>query len=223
LGDREAVKTIQWHHGIVRGILRNIPGGEEINTQGDSFFIVFVKPSDAVRFALQLQGQLRGAAEQSGRIIYDRVGIHVGEVFVEEVAGAKMNDLYGIQVDTSARVMSLAEGNQILLTRFAYDNARQVLKGQELEGIGRLAWMNHGYYSLKGVEEPLEICEVGEEGLAVLRPPPDSDKVHRVDSSGKPIGGESAPKPAPRPPAGHVVVSSSSSKPTITTFRPGGR
>jgi len=217
MGDREAVRMIQWHHGIVRTILKSIPGGEEINTQGDSFFLVFVKPSDAVKFALLLQSQLRTAVKTGGYPLYDRVGVHVGEVFVEEVVGAGMNDLYGIQVDTSARVMSLGEADQILMTRFAFDNARQVLKGQSIEGLGKLAWMNHGYYSLKGVEEPLEICEVGEEGLAVLRAPADSDKVHKVDASGKPMGGgDTEHKPAPRP-AGHVVVSS---RPGIV--RPGG-
>lgn len=221
LGDREAVKMIQWHHGIVRGIVKGIPGGEEINTQGDSFFLVFVKPSDAVKFALLLQAQLRAAAAKSGRPLYDRVGIHVGEVFVEEVAGSRVNDLYGIQVDTSARVMSLAEGDQILMTRFAFDNARQVLKGQQIEGIGKLAWHNHGYYSLKGVEEPLEICEVGEEGAAVLKAPSDSDKVHRVDPSGRPMAAEPEVRPAARPTSGHVVVSSKSSQ-TISSMRPGG-
>lgn len=217
LGDREAVKMIQWHHGIVRGILRSIPGAEEINTQGDSFFIVFVKPSDAVKFALLLQSQLRTAIKNGGYPLYDRAGIHVGEVFVEEGEGAGMNDLYGIQVDTSARVMSLAEADQILMTRFAFDNARQVLKGQPIEGIGKLAWINHGYYRLKGVEEPLEICEVGEEGLAVLRAPADSEKVHKVDAGGNPLNAPAEPKAAPRP-AGHVVVSTRSGP----GLRPGG-
>src|SRR3984893_12594179 len=32
---------------------------------------------------------------------------------------------------------------------------------------------------MKGVEEPLEICEVGEAGKARLRQPPDSEKAHR--------------------------------------------
>ena len=75
--------------------------------------------------------------------------------------------------------MSLAEGNQILLTRSAFDNARQVLKGQDIEGVEILSWLNHGPYLLKGVEEPLEICEVGEADQGFMKPPPDSEKVHR--------------------------------------------
>jgi len=34
-------------------------------------------------------------------------------------------------------------------------------------------------YCVKGVEEPIEICEVGEIGIAPLRPPKDTDKAHR--------------------------------------------
>jgi class 3 adenylate cyclase len=56
--------------------------------------------------------------------VSDRIGLHVGEVVIEEQAGrAKQRDLYGIQVDTCARVMSLAGANQILMTRFAFDSA----------------------------------------------------------------------------------------------------
>ena len=200
LGDREAIKMIQWHHGVVRSTLLKFPSAEEISTSGDSFFIVFAKPSDAVKFSLMLQSKLREYARETGRKVYDRIGIHVGEVFVEEVEGSKLNDCYGIQVDTSARVQSLGEGDQILMTRFAFDNAKQVIKGTQIEGIGELAWINHGMYVLKGVEEPLEICEVGESGMAALRPPPDSEKVHRFNPN-------ETEGPKATPGTGHVVVS----------------
>src|SRR5437868_12650638 len=75
--------------------------------------------------------------------------------------------------------MSLADGDQILLTRSAFDNARQVLRGLELPNLQSLSWLNHGLYSLKGVDEPLEICEVGEVQHAPLRAPTDSAKARR--------------------------------------------
>ena len=58
-----------------------------------------------------------------------------------------------------------------MASRFAFDSARQVLKGEDIAGIGPLSWLNHGTYSLKGVDEPIEICEVGEEGQAALVAP----------------------------------------------------
>lgn len=100
---------------------------------------------------------------------------------IEEREGAlKPRDLYGMQVDGCARVMSLAAGDQILLTRSAFDNARQALKGEKMAGLGALSWLNHGLYQLSGVEEPVEVCEVGEAGLAMLKQPPDSEKARRA-------------------------------------------
>ncbi len=95
--------------------------------------------------------------------------------------------------------MSLGSADQILLSRFAFDNARLVLRGFELPGIGELSWLNHGYYELKGVEEPLEVCEVGEAGLAALTPPCDSEKAHRFHAA------DAEPVLGWRPAAGQLV------------------
>ncbi len=191
LGDQKGVQLIQQHHSIVREILADFPEGEEIDTAGDSFFIVFVKPSDAVKFSLLLQSRLRNNLKETPLPLLDRIGIHLGEVFVEERDDIpKSKDFFGMQVDTAARVMSTANGNQIVMTRSVFDNARQVLKGQELAGIGELSWVNHGPYVLKGIEEPLEICEVGEEGIAPLSPPADSESVYRhISPDSEPVLG----------------------------------
>jgi class 3 adenylate cyclase len=36
------------------------------------------------------------------------------------------------------------------------------LKGEDIEGVQELSWMNHGPYLLKGIEGPVEVCEVGD-------------------------------------------------------------
>ena len=162
LGDTDGFDRIQEHHALVRETLAGFPDGEEIGTAGDSFFLVFAKPSEAVKFSLLLQSRLRDLSENSSPPLLDRVGIHIGEVIIEERPGeAKPKDLYGIQVDICARVMSLGQGDQILMTRSTFDNARQVLKGRELASLGPLTWTSHGAYLLQGVDEPLEVCEVG--------------------------------------------------------------
>ncbi len=200
LGDAHAVALIQQHHSALRAILEQFPEGEEIDTAGDSFFIAFTKPSDAVKFALLLQAKIRALTGETGTAVRDRIGIHVGEVFIDEQnSGSGSRRLSGLQVDTCARVMSLGEANQILISRLAFDSARQVLKGEEISGIGPLAWLNHGNYSLKGVDEPIEICEVGEQGEAALSPPRDSEKARRHVAPGdEPVLGW-------RPAAGQVV------------------
>jgi class 3 adenylate cyclase len=178
LGEHRAMELIQWHHGVVREVLLQSQTGEEVSTAGDSFFLVFSSPSDAVRFALRLQARLRVGPGQ-GFVIFDRIGIHVGEVFltVESVAG-KVRDYYGMQVDTCARVMSLAGSDQILMTRFAADNARQTLRNLTIPGLNPLHWVCHGQYLVKGVDEPIEVFEVGERGLAAMHTPSPDKRLH---------------------------------------------
>ena len=104
-GDRKAgVLVIQRHHAVIREMLGRFNEGEEIETAGDSFFIVFTKPSDAVKFSLLVQARLRALSAEVGRLVFDRIGIHVGENRIEEHESAgKAQDLYGLQVDTCAR------------------------------------------------------------------------------------------------------------------------
>jgi serine/threonine protein kinase/class 3 adenylate cyclase len=179
LGDSAGVALTLKHHEIVRSILKGFPDAQEISVAGDSFFIVFVKPSDAVRFSLLLQSHLRTETKDTPAPIRVRIGIHLGEVSVQIGSDGTPTDYLGIQVDIASRVMSLAQGDQILCTRTIFDSARQVLRSQELKGLAEAAWLNHGEYRLKGVEDPVEVCEVGEKGQAVLSPPPDSEKALR--------------------------------------------
>ena len=98
-----------------------------------------------------MQSGIEDLNEAEGTAILDRVGIHVGEVYAAnaKVAG-KTFDFNGIQVDTAARIMSLAQGRQILMSRFVYDNAYQMLNGYEIDGIQDIEWRNHGLYAVKG-------------------------------------------------------------------------
>ena len=181
LGDKAGAVLIQQQRALVRQFLRIYPGAEEIETAGDSFLLSFSKPSDAVRFALVLQHRLRGLNREEKAPLQERIGIHLGEVVIEQHAvGHKPKDLYGLQIDTCARVMSLAKGGQVLMSRGVFDNARQVLKGEDIEGVGQLEWLNHGPYLLKGIEEPVEICEVREAGKEQAPgPPTSSEKAQR--------------------------------------------
>ena len=180
LGDAAALELIEKHHRIVRETLRQFREAAEVDTAGDSFFCVFLRASDAVRFALRLQHQLRTGLADAPVPVRDRIGVHLGEVHAGEPAdGVKTFDVLGLQVDTAARVMSLGQGDQLLLTRSVFDNARPILRGVELPGLAPLEWLNHGRYVLKGVEDPIEICEVGESGAASLSPPPDTEKARR--------------------------------------------
>jgi serine/threonine protein kinase/class 3 adenylate cyclase/WD40 repeat protein len=180
LGDLAGDALFNKHHQLVRDTLASFPTGHEVETAGDSFLIVFSAPSDAARFALLLQARLRALRGQSKLALSDRVGIHLGEVVLRsDGPSLQPRELYGIQIDICSRVMSLAKGGQVLMSRGVFDSARQVLKGEDIEGVGQLEWLNHGPYLLKGLDEPVEICEVREVSQDVQGPPTSSEKAQR--------------------------------------------
>jgi hypothetical protein len=144
-----------------------------------SFLLLFARPSDAARFALGLRHRNRQFGAEAGVKLEDRIGVHAGEVFVQDQAGEAK--LFGSQVDVCGRVVNLAQGGQILMTRFVFDNARAVLCGTDVETVSGLSWVSHGPYALKGIEEPVEVCEVGEPGRNPLTAPKTTQKARRVD------------------------------------------
>jgi predicted ATPase len=73
--------------------------------------------------------------------------------------------------------MNLAQGRQTLLTAAA----RAVLDESIPDGA---EVRRHGYYRLKGVEDPVEIYEVGVRNVAPFLPPPDVEKAYRVVRAG---------------------------------------
>jgi len=181
LGDRAGVELLQQHHRLVRQTFSEFPGAEEILVAGDSFLIVFPTPSEGVKCALLLQARLRGFNQGRVAPAQDRLGLHLGEVIVEGGRPGQRN-VQGMQVDTCARVMSLARAGQILMTRPVFDNARQSLKGEELEGAGRLSWLNHGRFELQGLREPVEVCEVRPLEAGALAAPTTSEKARRLEA-----------------------------------------
>ena len=124
-------------------------------------------------------------SEEVGVELGFRVGIHLGEVVLietppEDVArGAKPLEVEGLAKPTAARLMSVAQGRQTLLSQAAFDVARRAAVGSEM-GDGTLAWLAHGDYMLKGITRPTPIFEVGVEGFAPLGRAPDTEKVRRV-------------------------------------------
>lgn len=187
LGDVAAQALVDAHHDLVRAILSEFHDAQEIETAGDSFLLVFAQPADAVTFALRLQAGLR-AQPRGGAVVRDRIGIHVGDVLIESGSHpGEARSLFGMPVDTCARLMSLGEADQILMSGAAHDQAKKALEGGRVPGVGAAASRAYGRYHFKGLEEPLELFEVGEEGKARLRAPDDSDKAMRYRPGRVPV------------------------------------
>src|ERR1051326_6441101 len=78
-GEHEAMGLCQRHNALVREVLSKFSDAQEIETAGDSFLLVFVRPSEAVAFSLELQARLRALDRETAKPVLDRIGIHVGE------------------------------------------------------------------------------------------------------------------------------------------------
>jgi tetratricopeptide (TPR) repeat protein/class 3 adenylate cyclase len=173
---------IERHDALFMDILRATPGAELRQDTGDGFYALFPTPAAAVEAALRFQRALRDEPwpEEPARV---RIGLHAGQI--AELSGTEADTkLVGLPIDLAARVMSLALPGQILLTRHVFDDARQYLRQLPGDAADRpaLQWLAHGRYLLKGYDDPLEICEVGEPDIAPLQAPADSDKALRNSS-----------------------------------------
>ena len=171
LGDLRAAELWAAHDREARALLAH-HNVREVN-RTDGFFLVFDRVVDAASFALAYQVVLAELGMEA------RAGLHLGSVTLRENApadvarGAKRVEVEGLATPLAARVMNLALGRQTLLTA----TARAAL-GESIPPNAEIA--RHGYYRLKGIEEPVEIYELGVRNVAPFLPPPDAEKAYRV-------------------------------------------
>ena len=181
IGDARSAAMIAQHDAMFRAGMARFNGREELNP-GDGFFVTFDVPSDALRCALYFQEGLRRL--ETAERLTARVGLHMGEILqIREPGEDGRAKLLGLAVDTAARVMSLAQPEQILLTRHLFDSVRQQVQSSP-DGAA-VEWRAHGPYVLKGLDEPIEVFEAGIDGLSPLAPPPSSEKAARTLAPGE--------------------------------------
>jgi predicted ATPase len=169
LGDIQMAKLWAAHDRAARDLLP-VWHGREID-KTDGMLLLFDTASDAVGYALAYQHAL----SQLPLPLKARAGLHVGFVTLRQNSpsdvsrGAKPIEVEGVAKAIAARVMSTAMGGQILVST----EARQSLS------TSGLLLQSHGHWRLKGLDESIELFEIGDEG-APFFPPPDSDKAYRV-------------------------------------------
>ena len=206
LGDLRMATLSSRHDRMARDLLARY-GGLEID-KTDGFLLLFERPGDAVAYALSYQQALHRQSQEEGVVLSARAAVHLGEVVLRRnlardvTRGAKPLEVEGLAKSTAARVMSLACARQTLLTRGIFDMARHAAMAGELAD-SKLRWLDYGPYSFKGVDEPLEVCEVGVEGFAPLAEPPDTEQAKRAVSFSddlmlgwRPAAGQSIPRRA---------------------------
>ncbi|WP_428937437.1 tetratricopeptide repeat protein [Fontivita pretiosa] len=174
-------RLLALHDAIFRRLIGQIPGAEILKDTGDGYFASFATTSDAVRLAIQFQHALH-QAEWNPQPLRVRVGIHVGEVAQLEKETTGKPKLVGLAADLVARIAHLASGGQILLTRFAFNEARQFISASPVKhnGEATLKWVAHGPYRFRGIDEVVDVFEVGLPGIAPLVAPPGNDDARRA-------------------------------------------
>jgi serine/threonine protein kinase len=184
LGDVDYARCVAApHNALFREVLARFPDAKEHSYTGDGFLATFARVSDAVNAGLLFHHALRIHSWQR-EAPRTRIGIHLGEAVVLAEPDLRTS-LVGSAIDICARVMSLGQGGQTLLTRAAFDVARQYILAHPEVGEGaplELRWLAHGRYLFQGSDEPMEVFEVGAAGVAPLRAPPSAEKAKRVDS-----------------------------------------
>lgn len=181
LGDRRAAELLRRHDRLTRDLLQR-HGGREID-KTDGFLMIFERPVQAVAFALDYQRRLGELGKQENVPLRARVGIHVGEIVLWKNSasdigrGAKPVEAEGMVKPVAARLMSIARPGQILLSGVAYTLARRA--HSEMGDYPALRWRAHGNYRFKGVPDPVQVYEVGEQDIAPFKPPAWTGKAHR--------------------------------------------
>jgi peptide/nickel transport system substrate-binding protein len=132
--------------------------GEEIDTQGDSFFVAFRSASDAVAAAVAIEKELTDHEWPEGVQVLVRIGIHSGE------AAAARERYVGFSVHRAARIGNAAHGGQVLLS----DATRVLVEDDLPEGV---FLRDLGYWRLKDVDRPERVSQVAAEGFRTEFPP----------------------------------------------------
>lgn len=146
-GDLEGVTMLQRHNDLVVPPIEE-HGGRILQRLGDGLLATFPTASPGVKAAIEIQKRLAGynAKVAEREQIHVRVGLNTGMGLVEE------SNVFGDAVNTAARVQTLAEPGQILVSDSTYQEASR--------DLGTNIFLPVGPAALKGKLEKVVVLEV---------------------------------------------------------------
>ena len=142
--------------------------GHEVDTQGDSFFVVFPRASQAVDAAVAIQRTLAAAAWPEGGVVRVRIGMHTGEP-LRTAAGYT-----GLDVIRGARIKEVGHGGQVLLSKTTAALVEDALSDD-------LGLRDLGAHRLKGLPHPEHIFQ-----LIMPDLPADFPPLRSLETRGRP-------------------------------------
>ena len=140
--------------------------GQEVDTQGDGLFAVFPRAYDALMAAVAAQRALAAHAWPQGVAVRARMGLHTGEP-------SRLDEGYvGLDLHYAARIMSLAQGGQVLLSQTTRNLvAPDLPNDMHLRDIGE--------HRLKDFEQPARLYQATLADLPITAAPLRSSEQRR--------------------------------------------
>lgn len=139
-------------------------GGEIVQHYGDGALLLFHSAIDATRAARRLQRELRQAPQ-----VAIRVGVHTADVVRDD------DGVYGTGVNVASRLQALCPPGGVLVSGGV---------NYEMENKQGLDSVSLGYFRLKNLEHPVEVCAIVDPSLVVPTPCDiDAPYVPRASSS----------------------------------------
>ena len=160
LGDVAWAGLLETHRQLMRQAF-TAHDGLEVDTQGDAFFAVFTRATDAVAAALDAQHSLAAHAWPADGRVRVRIGLHTGE------AVARDKHYIGQEVHRASRICDAGHGGQIVVSQTTAELVRDGLPED-----ATLAPL--GDFRLKDLGQAQRLFQLGAAGLQAEFPRPRS-------------------------------------------------
>jgi len=154
LGDSRAYALIKEHFRIMTRVIR-AHRGAIVKTIGDAVMATFLTQQDAIAsvFAMQQAFDAFNAQAQTRQEIVIKVGVHAGPCIA--VTSNDRLDYFGRTVNIAARVQSLSQGGDIVVSRSLAEEAGI------RDAIGAAGWRSRPFEAeLKGIEGSYPVVEL---------------------------------------------------------------
>jgi predicted ATPase/class 3 adenylate cyclase len=173
----EAMQSLlEWHDRVLRSAIES-SGGHVVKTTGDGVYAVFGTAKGAIAASLRAQRSLQAPrmdvtaavapAPDRPITIRVRMGLHSG------AAELRDGDYFGAALNRAARIMSVAHGEQVLLS----STTAELLRGDLPDGV---TLREMGEHRLKGLPNPERLLQVVASGLRAEFPPLASQAGHSL-------------------------------------------
>jgi predicted ATPase/class 3 adenylate cyclase len=140
------------HDELLREVV-DAHGGHVVKTTGDGVLAAFARAPQAVLAAVDAQRRLTAEPWPTDEPLRVRMGLHTGEVDLVD------GDYHGPPLNRAARLMSVAQGGQVLLSHITHGLSQEALA----EGIESV---DLGEHQLRDLSRPERVFQLVGEGLS---------------------------------------------------------